>query len=145
MVFMIIEVIETFHRNVLRNYRRRWPGHRCDSSWRQQFKRRFHIQSSVRGLALRYVCYILELAAVSPLLNLYSLTGNNLPMPIRYGASVQYQDSFLIIGGDCSSRSWSDRILDTIIKYNEDGEWETLPMRLATGRWRHTVIPKPVC
>ena len=64
-------------------------------------------------------------------------------MQIAYGASVPYQGSFLIIGGWCSS-CWP-RYLDTIIKYNEDGEWETLPMRLATGRYSHTVIPKPAC
>ena len=64
-------------------------------------------------------------------------------MQIGSGASVPYQDSFLIIGGNC--HSCNDRVLDTIIKYNEDGEWETLPMRLATGRYSHTVIPKPAC
>ena len=65
-------------------------------------------------------------------------------MQIKYGASVPYQDSFLIMGGrcyDCSGNGY----LDTIIKYNEDGEWETLPVRLATGRYIHTVIPKPAC
>ena len=64
-------------------------------------------------------------------------------MQIGYGASVPYQDSFLIMGGRCYD--CSDGYLDTIIKYNEDGEWETLPMRLAKGRYGHTVILKPAC
>ena len=54
---------------------------------------------------------------------------------------MPYQGSFLILGGWCNS--CSDRYLDTVIRYTENGEWETLPMRLVMGKISHTVIAKP--
>ena len=53
-----------------------------------------------------------------------------------YAPVVQYESSFLIVGG----YDESDRPLDTVIRYTEEGEWETLPTRLTTARYRHTAL-----
>jgi len=71
-------------------------------------------------------------------------SGQNLPFKIKDAASVPYQGSFLLLGGWCYD--CTDRSLDTVIKYNKDtGEWETLPARLAVGRYDHVAITKPAC
>ena len=64
-------------------------------------------------------------------------------MPLALGATVPYQSSFLLIGGYCSS--CPGNIMDTVIRYAEDGEWETLPLRLDMKRNKFIAIPKPAC
>ena len=86
---------------------------------------------------------VFKFAVASSLHNKYFLTGENLPMQINGGTSVPYQGSFLILGGYCYS--CTDKYHDTVIRYTENGEWETLPIRLATARQYHTAIPKPAC
>ena len=97
------------------------------------------------------IALLVKLAVVLPLFNYHPLTGTNFPKLIGYGATVPYRGTFLIIGGaECNTCRCSGGCLNrgnttTIIKYTEDGEWETLPMLLALGRWEHTVITKPAC
>ena len=64
-------------------------------------------------------------------------------MPVYRGASVPYQESFLILGGYC--KTCSNNMLDTVIRYTENGDWEILPMKLNLRRYSHTAIPKPAC
>ena len=63
-------------------------------------------------------------------------------MKIEDAAIVPYKGTFLIVGG---WRVAGGVYLDTVLRYNENGEWETLPIRLADARRLHVVIPKPAC
>ena len=62
------------------------------------------------------------------------IVGPNLPFDGSYlqeGASVSYQDSFLIVGGELDG----DLAQDTIISFNTVTEdWEILPQRLENAR-----------
>ena len=67
-------------------------------------------------------------------------------MGIVYAATVQYKNTFLILGGKQRDEEGKYLgLLDTVIRYNENGEWETLPIRLAVARHSHVAIPKPAC
>ena len=65
---------------------------------------------------------------------------------VRDAAVVQYKGTFFILGGGGFQQgTLPPRRLDTVLRYNENGEWETLPVRLAVGRAYHIAIPKPTC
>ena len=66
-------------------------------------------------------------------------------MSIEDAVAVPYKGTFLILGGYQRDEEGKSGYLDTVIRYNENGEWETLPVRLTVARRLHVVIPKPAC
>ena len=75
-------------------------------------------------------------------------SGENLPTQTGWATSVPYQGTFLMIGGychDCTGTGHGHQSLASVLKYNKNGEWETLPNELAIGRYHHVAIPKPAC
>ena len=64
--------------------------------------------------------------------NVQSMTwrqGKDLPIPIKGGASVPYDDSFLIVGGE--TNDWTPRAVNSIYYYNSMGEeWLLRPEKL---------------
>ena len=67
-----------------------------------------------------------------------------LPIDISYGASVQYEDSFLIVGG----YSFNDGELDTIYRFNViDNSWDLLPQRLGFPKYEIAafLVPESYC
>ena len=66
----------------------------------------------------------------------------SLPDKIGYAPVVQYEGSFLIVGGNNDTTFPRD----AVIRYNaKEEEWETLPMTLATARYRHTALAVTAC
>ncbi len=68
--------------------------------------------------------------------------GPTLPQPICCMASVQYEDTFLLVGGDINSAEE----LDTIYQYNQTSEtWTLRPERLSTPKvlWLGAVLAGP--
>ena len=65
----------------------------------------------------------------------------NLPNSINNAAVAQYLRSFVIVGG------WNSATrLDTVIRYAEEGTWETLPTHLTDPRLSHVAIAiSPTC
>ena len=63
--------------------------------------------------------------------------GNSLPTVSHRASSVQYMDTFVVVGG------YSDGTgnLDTILKYNTNNDtWSELPEKLKKARSDHTAI-----
>ncbi len=68
--------------------------------------------------------------------------GPTLPQPICCMSSVQYEDTFLLVGGD----STGGESLDTIYQYNQTSEtWNARPERLSTPKalWLGAVLAGP--
>ena len=81
---------------------------------------------------------------IKPLLTSYQNTfvaATRLPQNLYGAATVQYMNSFLVIGGYNNYEHF-----DSIIRYNEeDGTWETLPQKLYLARYWHSAVLIPSC
>ena len=58
----------------------------------------------------------------------------SLPQKLAYGAVVQYTNTFLIVGGWTPHGTLTLASMEKVIRYTEEGNWETLSMSLATPR-----------
>ena len=57
--------------------------------------------------------------------------GPDLPYSVHFGSVLQYEDSFLIVGGQ--NDTYAD--YDTILRFDtEKDEWEILPVEMKSGR-----------
>ena len=62
--------------------------------------------------------------------NMYSFSASNLPIPISDAASVQYKDTFLLVGGKTTNAD-----LDAIFMYEPDTDtWVELEERLPEAK-----------
>ena len=65
------------------------------------------------------------------------ITGPDSPLNLRHGTSVQYENTFIIVGG----LNWDGRPLKTIWKYDVDKEnWIRMPQNLILGRSKPTAF-----
>ena len=63
------------------------------------------------------------------------ISGNALPKPILYAATVEINDTFLLIGG----LGEEEEAYDTIYKY-DNGDWLEIPQKLRVARFYSTAI-----
>ena len=73
------------------------------------------------------------------------ISGNDLPKPILYAATVEINDTFLLIGG----LGEEEEAYDTIYKY-DNGDWLEMPQKLSVPRFFSTafIVSKgsyPIC
>ena len=72
------------------------------------------------------------------------ISGNDLPKPILYAATVGIDDTFLMVGGQGEKE-----VYDSIYKY-DNGDWLEMPQKLSVARFYSTalMVPKdsyPIC
>ena len=63
------------------------------------------------------------------------ISGNDLPKPILYAATVGINDTFLLIGGLGEEKE----AYDTIYKY-DNGDWLEMPQKLSVARFDLTAV-----